>query len=166
MVWGQKRGPPLPASWEGSLVRGTQAHLRSSDIWQFSRLWPCDQLSGRHGDLLSLVKGKSVPPKFLFQRPLATERTAFPPFPQDSLPGLTQALWCQGVSCLLPHFPSSLLTAQHSAFLASWELILFPSSEVISTILNFMFMLPLFFFLYSFTTRMCTPNTLLSFEWF
>lgn len=129
MVWGQKRGPPLPASWEGSLVRGTQAHLRSSDIWQFSRLWPCDQLSGRHGDLLSLVKGKSMPPKFLFQRPLATERTAFPPFPQDSLPGLTQALWCQGVSCLLPHFPSSLLTAQHSAFLASWELILFPSSD-------------------------------------
>lgn len=59
----------MPASWEGSLVRGTQAHLRSSDIWQFSRLWPCDQLSGRHGDLLSLVKGKSVPPKFLFQRP-------------------------------------------------------------------------------------------------
>lgn len=43
----------------------------------------------------------------------------------------------------------------------------FPSSEVINTILNFMFMPPLFFFfLYSFTTRMCTPNALLSFEWF
>lgn len=130
---GQKRGPwvgpALPASWEGSLVRGPQAHLRSSDIQRFSRPWPCDQLSGRHGDLLSLVKGKSVPPKFFFQRPLASQPTALPPFPQDSLPGLTRTLWCPGVSCSPPRFPSSLLTVQHLAVLASWGWILSPSSD-------------------------------------
>lgn len=109
--WG---GPALPASCEGSLVRGTQAHLRISDIGGSAGHGHVTSCQGDR-DFLSLVTGKSVPPKFFFQRPFASEPTALPPFPQDSLPGLTRALWFPGPRGQLLTALLSFLPPDHSA---------------------------------------------------
>lgn len=100
---GGKREATLASILGGEPGQGDSSPLEELDIWQFSRLWPCDQRSGTW-DLLSLVKGKSVPPKFLFQRPLATEPTAFPSASQDSLWSDPGTLSAKGSAAYRPRF--------------------------------------------------------------